>query len=48
MCARDNLKDALRRVQANKGRAGVDGMTVDALTGYLARPDWPHISAPSA
>jgi RNA-directed DNA polymerase len=25
VCQRDNLKEALRRVQANKGSAGVDG-----------------------
>ena len=28
VCERDNLKEALRRVKANKGSAGVDGMTV--------------------
>jgi RNA-directed DNA polymerase len=37
VCERDNLKEALRRVRANKGSAGVDGMTVDDLTGYLDR-----------
>ena len=42
VCERDNLKEAVRRVQANKGSAGVDGMTVDALTGYLAQ-HWPAI-----
>ena len=42
VCERDNLKEALRRVQANKGSAGVDGMTVDALAGYLAQ-HWPTI-----
>ena len=47
VCERDNLKEALRRVQANKGSAGVDGMTVDDLTGYLAQ-HWPAIRAPSA
>jgi len=35
VCERPNLKDAVRRVQANKGSPGVDGMTVDDLTGYL-------------
>ena len=35
VCERDNLKEALRRVQANKGSAGVDRMTVDDLTDYL-------------
>src|SRR5262245_35758893 len=44
VCERDNLKDALRRVQANKGAAGVDGMTVDALPDHL-RQHWPAIRA---
>jgi RNA-directed DNA polymerase len=42
VCQRDNLKDALRRVQANKGSAGVDGMAVGALTDYL-KQHWPAI-----
>ena len=33
VCERENLKEALRRVKANKGSAGVDGMTVDEITG---------------
>jgi len=37
-----NLKEALKRVKANKGSAGVDRMTVDELTGYL-RKHWPEI-----
>ena len=32
---RENLKEALRRVKANKGAPGVDGMTVDQLGDYL-------------
>jgi RNA-directed DNA polymerase len=32
---RGNLKKALRRVKANKGSPGVDGMTVEELAGYL-------------
>jgi len=36
------LKEALRRVKANKGSAGVDGMTVGELTGYL-KQQWPAI-----
>ena len=32
VCERDNLKEALRRVKANKGSAGVDGMTIGGLT----------------
>jgi len=42
VCERVNLKEALRRVQANKGSAGVDGMTVDELPGYLTQ-HWPTI-----
>jgi RNA-directed DNA polymerase len=37
-----NLKEALKRVKANKGGAGVDRMTVDELTDYL-RKHWPEI-----
>ena len=39
---RENLSRALRRVRANKGSPGVDGMSVDELTGYL-REHWPRI-----
>ncbi len=35
VCERENLKEALRQVKANKGSAGVDGMTVVALADYL-------------
>src|SRR6202140_3512515 len=35
VCERENLKEALRRVKANKGSAGIDGMTVGQLSGYL-------------
>jgi RNA-directed DNA polymerase len=42
VCERENLKKALRRVKANKGSAGVDGMTVGELTGYL-KQHWPAI-----
>jgi RNA-directed DNA polymerase len=44
VCERDNLKEALRRVKANKGSAGVDGMTVGAITDYL-KQHWPAIRA---
>jgi RNA-directed DNA polymerase len=42
VCERENLKEALRRVKANKGSAGVDGMTVDGITDYLQQ-HWPTI-----
>lgn len=42
VCERANLKKALQRVQANEGSPGVDGMTVDDLTGYL-KQHWPTI-----
>jgi len=42
VCQRDNLWKALKRVQANKGSPGVDGMTVKRLPGYLKR-HWPKI-----
>lgn len=37
-----NLKRALKRVRANKGAPGVDGMAVDELPDYLRR-NWPNI-----
>jgi RNA-directed DNA polymerase len=39
---RENLRRALRRVIANKGAAGIDGMTVESLTPYL-KENWPRI-----
>jgi RNA-directed DNA polymerase len=42
VCERENLKAALRRVKANKGSAGVDGMTVGGITDYL-KQHWPAI-----
>jgi len=39
---RENLRQALRRVKANKGSPGVDGMGVEELTGYL-NEHWPSI-----
>ncbi|MCX6843849.1 MAG: group II intron reverse transcriptase/maturase, partial [candidate division WOR-3 bacterium] len=42
VCERENLQQALRRVRANKGSPGVDGMTVDALPGYL-KTHWPTL-----
>jgi RNA-directed DNA polymerase len=35
ICERENLKQALQQVKANKGSAGVDGMTVGGITDYL-------------
>jgi RNA-directed DNA polymerase len=35
VCERENCKQALARVKANKGSPGVDGMTVHELPGYL-------------
>src|SRR5271166_5369736 len=42
ICERENLKRALQQVKANKGSAGVDGMTVDGITDYL-KQHWPTI-----
>jgi len=35
VCAQDNCKQALKRVKANKGSPGADGMTVQELPGFL-------------
>ena len=42
VCERLNLEQALKRVMANKGSPGVDGMTVKKLPDYLKR-HWPKI-----
>ncbi len=42
VCGRENLKRALKRVRANKGGPGADGMTVEELPAYLGKP-WPAI-----
>jgi RNA-directed DNA polymerase len=42
VCERGNLQRALKRVKANKGAPGVDGMTVQALPAHL-REHWPAI-----
>lgn len=42
VCERENLREALRQVRANKGCPGVDGMTVDQLLEYL-KQHWPAI-----
>src|SRR5262245_30767061 len=36
ICEWGNLKEAMWRVKANKGSAGIDGMTVDELPDYAA------------
>lgn len=36
ICHRDNLNQAYRKVTANKGGPGIDGMTVDDLSAWLA------------
>ena len=41
---RDNLRKALGQLKRNKGAAGVDGMTVDAVSPYL-KEHWPTIRA---
>jgi RNA-directed DNA polymerase len=35
VCERENLREAWRRVKANKGSAGVDGIPIGGLTDYL-------------
>ena len=42
VCERANLKQALQRVRANKGSAGIDGMPVGDLPAYL-HTHWPAI-----
>src|SRR6516162_9991772 len=34
ICEWGNLKEAIRQVKANKGSAGIDGVTVDELPDY--------------
>ena len=42
VCGRENCKQALKRVKANKGSAGMDGMTVQQLPAFL-KEHWPAI-----
>ena len=43
-CEKENLKEALRRVKANAGAAGVDGMTVKELSTEAGTPQVGPIS----
>jgi RNA-directed DNA polymerase len=42
VCERENCKQALARIKANKGSAGMDGMTVQQLPEFL-KQHWPAI-----
>jgi RNA-directed DNA polymerase len=42
VCERENRREALKRVRANQGSPGIDGMTVDELPEYLEQ-HWPVI-----
>src|SRR5205823_169739 len=42
VCGRENCQQALRRVKANKGSPGIDGMRVEKLPGYL-KQHWPAL-----
>ena len=37
ICEPSNLNQAYKRVKANRGAAGVDGMTIDDLLGWIAK-----------
>ncbi len=42
VCGRENCRQALRRVKANRGSPGIDGMRVEELPGYL-KQHWPAL-----
>jgi len=42
VCGRENCQQALRRVKANRGSPGIDGMRVEELPGYL-KQHWPAL-----
>jgi len=40
--SRENMAQAYKKVKANKGASGVDGISVDEIQGYL-KENWPRI-----
>ncbi len=42
VCERENCWQAFKRVKANKGSPGIDGMTVEELSGHL-KEHWPAL-----
>ena len=42
VCERENCLQAYKRVKSNKGSAGIDGMRVEELPGYL-KEHWPAV-----
>ena len=40
--SRENMAQAYKKVKANKGASGVDGISVDEIQGYL-KENWPSI-----
>src|SRR5215831_20192500 len=42
ICERENCKQALAGVKANKGSPGIDGMTVEKLPDYR-KQHWPEV-----
>jgi RNA-directed DNA polymerase len=42
ICESENMKQALKRVKSNRGSAGIDGMSVKQLSGYL-KHNWESI-----
>ena len=40
--SRENMMLAFKKVKANKGASGVDGISVDEVQGYL-KENWPGI-----
>ncbi len=41
---RENLKAAWKRVRANKGAAGVDGMTIDEFPDWAKSGEWKRVA----